>query len=813
MATKPVDWQERGSVNSQDEWINESRAQGEVVAVISYNSPLQDKKAPRAESEEDVDVSEPGAQQENQTLTSAEIADAIKLEKQELTRISLCTPRETQEMVTELEQLAQRSEALKAHEESEEFVDLCEDALPPPPPLSSLLTQDCFEKDGFSCLEGEVAEWISDAEIISDPTEDLLSPDSWNSQEWPPLLTEPVDIEVDLTSEEMTQLNFLPDGFDNSVAENIMSGAAVAVRNSTAHLSPSDRNNSDDEYTICSPPFADESEEEEKVSTDVIFCQQQLTRLDKRIKHFQPSYSASIEQDPISTMPTVPSVKQQEELLSQSQYELAPKRANPEAAQQVLSQGCSPLSTVAMEQSDQGGAGSQGSGCVVAGRERHSRAGERTDGESKQTGGLEGNKTVGQQRGSGLLKFSKTVRTQEFKIEKFKFVTSKHTRMESDSCDDSQSDSGVSADFSPSSTLEGNTTISTVTLAAVPKETPIEREIRRAIAREHSLRRSRGLPNPPTSPEYVEIPLRKTVLSQSLTAKSERCQGKDRHLAGKKMQHEIHEEVQREQDLVRLGKIPGFYDKGTVRQLKERKQLFEAFQKPNDSTLTVSSRSKATSWSSASDISMLENEDDISSQASTLGGSYVDRNSTQSPNSAKRGGSTSLTPRGFSEGTDCQVIILENNLSVPAHKRYHAKPEAEPITAVDSGSPNLSSSNTGGHGGIKGREQESEEVEEEVAHRENPFFKLRSSTNLVKVEQDIREAQEREKELHKQRISVYGGMKGAKGGGIGGGGGGRPVSRERKSPTLSSSSSSMNELAVPDLPGSSSRGVNGPPAG
>lgn len=832
MATKPVAWQEQGPVNSLDEWVNESWAQGEVGAIVSHNSPLLDKKAPRAEPEEDIDILEPGAQdetlQENQTLSRTVIADATKLEDQDSTRINLRTPGETQEMVTELEQVAQLSEALQAQKESEESADLCEDVFPPPP-LIALSTDECFETEGFSSLEGEEAEWISDAEIILDPTEDLTSPDSQNCQEWPqtPPLTEPVDGEVDSASEEMTgdnmiteenvtELNFFPDGFDNSEPENIMSAAGI---NSTHH-SPSNRNSSDDVYTVGSPPFADESEEEEEVSIDIMSSQQQWTTLDIRSEPFQPSYSAniSVSTEQTSTLPAVLSAKQQDELLSQSQCELAPRGANQEAAQQVLGQGSPPLSTVAMELSNQGGATSQGSGCVVAVRERHSRAGERTEGESKQTGGEEGqkegglerNKAAGQQHRGGLLKFSKTVQTQEHKTEKYRFVSSKHTRMESDSCDDSQSDSGVSADFSPCSTLEGNTTISTGTPTAVPKETPIEREIRRAIEREHSLRRSRGLPNAPTSPEYVEIPLRKSVLCQSLTAKSERCQGKDRQFADKKMQNEIHEESQREQDLVKLGKVPGFYDKGSVRQLKERKQLFEAFQTPNDSTLTVSTRSKATSWSSASDISTLENQEDISSQASTIGGSYVERSPTQSPNSAKGGGSASLTPQGpgFSEGKGRQVIILENNLSVPAQKLYRAKPEPEPVIVVDSGRPDISSSRTGGHGGTTGRELEKEEEEEEVAPKENPFFKLRSSTNLVKVEQDIREAQEREKELHKQRISLYGGTEGAKGRGVGGG---MPTRIEGKSPTLSSSS--LNGLAVPDLHGSSSRGVTGPTAG
>ncbi|XP_076584427.1 uncharacterized protein misp3 [Chaetodon auriga] len=798
---------------------------------MSRNFLLQDKKAPRAEPEEDIDMPESGAQvetlPESQTLSRTETAHATKSENQESTRISLCTPGETQEMVTELEQAAQLSETLQTQEESEESVDQCGDTVPPPPPLSALSPKECFQKDGFSSLEGEVADWVSDAETISDPTEDLMSPDSQNSQDWPQTspLAEPFDREVDSTPEEMTgdkvitEENFLSDG-NNSAPENNMS----AARMNSNHHSLSDTNNSDDVLTVCSPPFADESEEEEEVSAGIMSCQQQCSSPDIRSEPFQPTYSAdiSVSTEQTATLPAVPSAKQQKELLAQSQCELAPRGANQEAAQQVLGQGCPPLSTVAMELSNQGGAASQGSACVVAVRERHSTVGGRTQGESEQTGeegghkegGCERNKVVWQQQGRGLLKFSKTVQTQELKTEKYIFVSSKHTRMESDSCDDSQSDSGVSADFSPCSTLEGNTTISTGTAAAVPQETPIEREIRRAMEREHSLRRSRGLPNPPSSPQYVEIPLRKSVLYQP-TANSERCQCKDRQFAGKKMQNEIHEEVRREQDLVKLGKVPGFYDRGTVRQLKEKKQLFEAFQKPNDSTLTVSTRSKATSWSSGSDISTLENQG-VSLQASTIGGSFVERSPSQSPNPAEEGGSISLTPRGpgFSEGTGCQVIILENNLSVPAQKLFHPKPEAEPISVVDSGSPNISSSTTGGHDGIKGREREQEEEEEEaeVTPKENPFFKLRSSSNLVKVEQDIREAQEREKEFHKQRISLYGGTEGVKGGGRQGGGGGggvRPASIEGKGPT---SSSSLNGLVVPDLPGSSSRGVTGPPA-
>uniref|UniRef100_A0A3P8U732 A-kinase anchor protein 2 C-terminal domain-containing protein n=1 Tax=Amphiprion percula TaxID=161767 RepID=A0A3P8U732_AMPPE len=812
MATKPKAWQEQGPVNSLDEWVNESGVQGEERAPITLSSLLQDKKAPKAEPEEDIDVLEPEAevtaQQENQT------SDATKMKNHESKRKSRCTRRETQEIVTELEQVCKKlSGTLLTQEESEELVDLCEQAFPPPP--SNILSAGEYsEKAGFSSLEGEVADWISDVELISNPADDLNSLDSQNSQEMPQLI-EPVDQEemtadIVMAEANVTQLNFLADGISASNTDN--------NKSQLAHHSAFVSNNSGNVDTVSSPPFADESEEEEEL-IDNISCQQQWNTLDICSKASQPSHSVSdlTYQGPV--FHATPSVEQQEELLPQSHGELTHRGENQEAAQQVLGQGSPPLSTVAMELSNQGGATPQGSGCVVSLSERLSRAGKRAEGENQQTGVEEGqkesrlerNKAAGQQHYRGLL-YSQIIKAQELKPEQYicgvSLKHSRHTRMEYDSCDDSQSDSGVSADFSPCSAIDGTTTtIATGTTATVSKETPIEREIRRAIEREQSLRRSRGLPNPPRSPEYVEIPLRKSVLCQSLP-KSERHQGKDREFAGKKMKHEIHAETQREQDLVKLGKVPGFYDKGTVRQIKEKKDLFEAFQTPSNSSFTP--RSMTSSWSSASETSTVENQEDFSVQMSTTRSSYMEKrrsldllSTAQGPNSAKAVVLTDSTPRGpgFSDGTGCQVIILESNLRIPAEKRFHIKPEAEAFTASNSGKPVISSSRTGGHDGLTVREKEKEK---EVAPMENPFFKLRSSTNLVKVKQDIQEAQEREKELQKQRISLYG-----DGGSADGGGRGRPISMEVKNPVLSSS---LNGLAVPDFPGSSSREVTGPSA-
>lgn len=789
--------------------------------VMSHSSPWLEKKAPRAEPEEDMDILEPTGEEHalrgNQASLRTETADATKLESQESTGISLCTP-EAQEMVLELEQAAELSEVLEAQEVSEEFIDPCDDAsLPPPPHLSALSTEECFEMEGFSSPEGEVAKWISESEIISDPTENLAAPAFLNSHEQPgtPPLNRLIDtrVEASMTAEasadngtkeeKLSQLNIFP---ENSGPDDSMAVAAAAAVNSAHHV-PSDRNNSDDVYAVCSPPFADESAGEEEVNSDVLSCQQHCSTQNIQSKPFQLSDPAntSASNQHNSTLPEVPSPKQQTELLSQVCF--TPRGENQEAAQQVLDRHSPPLSTVAMELSNQGGAAAQGSACVVALR---GRVGERREGESKQTGeeegqkegGLEREKVCEQQQAGRVLEL--LAQTQELKTEKHTSVSSKEIRMESDSYDDSQSDSGLSADFSPGSTLDDNTTVFTGTSVAATKETPIEREIRRAIEREHSLRRSRGLPNPPSSPEYVEIPLRKVVLGQTINVKSEKFHGKDRQLAGKKMQHEIYEEVEREQDLVKLGKVPGYYDKGTASQLKERKELFEAFQKPSDSTLALPAGSKAVSSSSGSDISTPETLEEI---MPIIGGS-CSLSSTQRPKSTRKGGSISLTPRESDvfDGTASQLIILENNPSFTAQKLYHNKREAELITTVDSRHPDITF-RTGGHGEIKVKELEQGDEDVGVSPRENPFFKLRPSTTLVKVEQDIREAQERERELHKQRISLYGGNEGVTRGDVEGGRE-RPASIEEKSPTLLFSS--LNGLAEPGL---SSRRVSGRPAG
>lgn len=645
---------------------------------MSCTSPQLDKKAPRAEPEEDIDVLRPGAEDallENQTSATA---DAPEPTEDSATNTHGAEPLVEGKMA-DLKQVVQILEALKHQEDCDEFIDPIADVSTPPPSFAAL------GMGGGSCRQEEVAERSSDQETVKDPKEKLSSDsqDVLEQPEIPPLLGEEL----------------------------------IATLGEVAGNKVTKGKNSNSEET---------------------------------------------EQDTKGVpLPVVPSDRQQNELFSQSQCEPAHRGSNQEATQQVCSQSTPPLSAVAMEPSNQGGAGSQGSGCVLALAERHKRAVERREGKSEQTGGAEGQE-------DGALDREKVARKQdsegllETAERENQFVSPGDIRMESDSSDDSQSDSGVSTDLSPCNTLEGNASISAGTLATPLKETPIEREIRRSIEREQSLRRSRGLSSPPTAPEYVEIPLRKSVLSPTIISRSEKYQGKDRQYAGKKMQLEIHEEVQREQDLVKLGKIPGVYDKGTTQELKDRKEIFEAFQKPKDSSLAVT-KVKA---SLSSDILNAT----ISSDAA--GSVPVYRSEPASP-----------IPQDQSFPDTHQDAMQEQKYASPPQILYQHKPDPELITEVDFGNPDASPRGGGLHG-IKRREQEERAAGVESSPRENPFFKLRSSNTVLRVEQDIREAQDREQELYRQRLSLYGSKESPKEG-VGGPEDGKEDGKEEKSFTLS----------------------------
>ncbi|KAA0713369.1 hypothetical protein E1301_Tti009211 [Triplophysa tibetana] len=305
--------------------------------------------------------------------------------------------------------------------------------------------------------------------------------------------------------------------------------------------------------------------------------------------------------------------------------------------------------------------------------------------------------------------------------------------------DESQSDSGVSADFCPNSTTDASDCPAN---PESPKnETPIEREIRLALMREQNLRRARGLDDAPDrAKEFVEIPTRRPILSQD--PKRSPSLDKDRQFAGKKMQMEICAEAEREKVLVDSGRLPGFYDKGMEVQVQEKKLLFESIQDPNG-------RSNSTSGEQAAAIQDFECSVDIKQRMMQFS-----QNPPSPPAAAEPEGWKSDPPvgPGLTESITAQVIIIETNtIFTPVSNSNGAR---ETTSGTDGGSTadqKVSSSEPVG----TTRQQSFEDDQSLV--KENPFFKLRSSAMLPQVEQDIKEAKERERELQVQRSSVYGG--------------------------------------------------------
>ncbi|EOB03153.1 Uncharacterized protein C19orf21-like protein, partial [Anas platyrhynchos] len=109
-------------------------------------------------------------------------------------------------------------------------------------------------------------------------------------------------------------------------------------------------------------------------------------------------------------------------------------------------------------------------------------------------------------------------------------------------------------------------------------ETPIEREIRRALEREENLWKERGIQRLTSSSELVEIQT-KPLLSMHASPVPGR-KGKDKSRASFYVQREIEQETKREEDLKRQGRLLGLYDRGTQQELDERKKVFEQEETP-----------------------------------------------------------------------------------------------------------------------------------------------------------------------------------------------------------------------------------------
>ncbi|XP_053154438.1 mitotic interactor and substrate of PLK1 [Hemicordylus capensis] len=106
------------------------------------------------------------------------------------------------------------------------------------------------------------------------------------------------------------------------------------------------------------------------------------------------------------------------------------------------------------------------------------------------------------------------------------------------------------------------------------EETPIEREIRLSWEREEELWKERGIQRAAERDEVVAIQSKPLLLSSVSSLASSR-KGKDKACISFCVQREIEQEIKREEDLQKEGRLLGTYDKGTRQQLGERRKVFE----------------------------------------------------------------------------------------------------------------------------------------------------------------------------------------------------------------------------------------------
>ncbi|XP_034976491.2 mitotic interactor and substrate of PLK1 [Zootoca vivipara] len=274
-------------------------------------------------------------------------------------------------------------------------------------------------------------------------------------------------------------------------------------------------------------------------------------------------------------------------------------------------------------------------------------------------------------------------------------------------------------------------------------ETPIEREIRLSMEREEAHRKERGMRRVNSRDELVEIQTKPLLLSADTPPASSR-KGKDKHNVSFFVQREIEQESRREEDLQKGGRLSGTYSGGVCLELSERRKVFERdgeapmmarmvggqeeAQKGNPGKRTAG---QDVEWSSGAcqpslasrrkqegDLPPSDRNDTVSGQRVDSSGSWVPEDSGEEP-----------------------AILREGHFAIPVRKLKFSSPgDREPASS---------------------RRQEGRP--EWVAPREELYtVKTRRPRMSALIDQEIRDALQREVELQEQRRKVGAAAAGSK---------------------------------------------------
>lgn len=265
-------------------------------------------------------------------------------------------------------------------------------------------------------------------------------------------------------------------------------------------------------------------------------------------------------------------------------------------------------------------------------------------------------------------------------------------------------------------------------------ETAIEKQVLLLAAQEtHKLQRADGVCNLADNSDVLEIPF-KTDIVLDIAPVVPSCHRPDWQFSEQKMRKEINQDIQRELALVNQGKIPGEYSKGEARQFKETKLLFEAIQQCSIEGPMRRRKSPTLTLKNPIYPSVLERTRSLE---------------FFSLKSRPISGAQSL--RFYKSNSDMERGSRSRGMSKTCFRVHHKEDKNMHLHRIT----NPQSANTTILGSWK--TCHSETALESHIQSENPFYKLRPALVLQpEVERDIREAKEREEELHRRRCALYG---------------------------------------------------------
>lgn len=257
----------------------------------------------------------------------------------------------------------------------------------------------------------------------------------------------------------------------------------------------------------------------------------------------------------------------------------------------------------------------------------------------------------------------------------------------------------------------------------------------------NNLQRTRAVVNLADDPDVLEIPFKTKVSLDPHPGLVGPDRGGEPRFSEQKMQKEISQEIQRELVLINQGSIPGVYSKGQTLQLKEAKLLFESFQQGATRGPTRLRKLPPALIHGHVYPSVLERTRSL--EMCSVQGCPVDR--VPPPRLSEPPASETVeSPGDLSSGGSRDRTRLSPYPKQDKHPRLHRSMEC--ITNSDSTAPPEARGRTTATTG-----------QASPPPQQNPFFKLRPALALQpQVEKDIRQAREREEELHRQRSEVYG---------------------------------------------------------